>query len=236
MKAGRSISCVIFDMDGVLLDTEPFYTQASAAICDRYGCEFTWAHKSQMVGRPNPDAAAYLVAALGLPLSAEEFLRERASILDALFPAAEPMPGAMKLTSHLYAYGVPHAVASSSMRRTFELKTGSHGEWFSRFNQIVLGDDPGVCAGKPAPDIFLLAAQRMGMLPEHCLVIEDAPAGIAAARAAGMAVVAVPDSNMDSALFTSADSVLASLCDFDPEVWGLPPFLAVSDLEAVSGS
>jgi pseudouridine-5'-monophosphatase len=81
----------------------------------------------------------------------------------------------------------------------------------------------------------------MGVLPERCLVLEDSPAGIAAARAAGMAVVAVPDPNMDAALFSAADAVLASLHEFQPEAWGLPPLqpradFARPDLEAASAS
>lgn len=231
MTPRRLISHVIFDMDGVLLDTEPFYTQASELVCSRYGCTFTLDHKVRMIGRPNADAAAYLVATLGLPLTAEEFLLERGPIIEALFPTAVPLPGAVELTKHLHAHGVPHALASSSTRHTFELKTGNHREWFARFDQLVLGDDPEVHAGKPAPDIFLLAARRMGARPEQCLVIEDSPAGIAAARAAGMAVVAVPDPNMEQALFTSADLVLPSLREFDPQLWGLPPF-PLTDSEA----
>lgn len=229
MTESTKVSHVIFDMDGVLLDTEPFYTQASAVICDRYGCTFTMAHKSQMLGRPNRDAAAYLVDALGLPLTADAFLQERDAVLDALFLDTAPMPGAVELTDHLHARSVPHAVGSSSSRRTFALKSRRFEKWFGRFDTVVLGDDPEVRAGKPAPDIFLVAAKRMGARPEQCLVIEDSPAGIAAARAAGMAVVAVADAKLDPALFTAADAVIPSLAEFEPEVWGLPPLRAALD-------
>jgi beta-phosphoglucomutase-like phosphatase (HAD superfamily) len=80
-----------------------------------------------------------------------------------------------------------------------------------------------VGAGKPAPDLFLVAARRLGADPARCLVIEDAPAGVAAARAAGMAVVAVPDRAMPAELFTDADAVLGSLGELDLAAWGLPP-------------
>jgi pseudouridine-5'-monophosphatase len=230
------ITHVIFDMDGVLLDTEPFYTSASAEICARYGREFTMAHKSQMLGRPNLDAAAYLVAALELPLTAEAFLLERESVLDALFLTTVPMPGAVELTDHLHSQGVPHAVASSSSQRTFALKSGRFEAWFGRFDVVVLGDDREIAAGKPAPDIFLLAARRMAARPEQCLVVEDSPAGIAAGRAAGMTVVAIADSKLEPALFTEADAVLPSLTKFDPEAWGLPAFGPTLDLGAAAGS
>ncbi len=161
-------------------------------------------------------------------------------MINALFQSATPMPGAPELTQRLVALGIPHAVASSSSRRTFEIKTEAHAGWFAGFSTVVLGDDPEVHEGKPAPDIFLVAAQRMGARPEQCLVVEDSPAGIAAARAAGMAVLAVPDPNMDPALFISADLVLASLRDFAPEAWGLPPFRLAThpetaDLEETGG-
>jgi pseudouridine-5'-monophosphatase len=185
-----------------------------------------------MLGRRALQAADWLVAELGMPISGEEFLSEREPVINALFQSALPMPGAPELTQQLTALGIPHAVASSSSRRTFEIKTAAHAGWFAGFDTVVLGDDPEVHEGKPAPDIFLVAAQRMRARPEQCLVVEDSPAGIAAGRAAGMAVLAVPDPNMDPALFTSADHVIASLRDFDPEVWGMPAFQAVANLEA----
>ncbi|NJN30302.1 MAG: HAD-IA family hydrolase [Synechococcales cyanobacterium RM1_1_8] len=86
------------------------------------------------------------------------------------------------------------------------------------------GDDRELKAGKPAPDIFLLAAQRLGAKPEHCLVFEDSPAGLEAARRAGMAVVVVPDPDLCREQFDGADERLNSLEEFWPERWGLPGF------------
>jgi pseudouridine-5'-monophosphatase len=88
----------------------------------------------------------------------------------------------------------------------------------------VLGDDPEVNRGKPAPDIFLAAARRLGVTPQQCLVLEDAPSGVEAARAAGMSVVAVPYPGMDHRAFAGASHVLPSLESFNPALWGLPPF------------
>ncbi len=83
-------------------------------------------------------------------------------------------------------------------------------------------DDPEVENGKPAPDLFLTAAKRLGADPQHCLVFEDAPSGTQAAIAAGMAVVAIPDPNLDRGLFQQANQILESLSDFKPSEWGLP--------------
>lgn len=92
----------------------------------------------------------------------------------------------------------------------------------------MIGDDKSVKAGKPAPDIFLEAAKRLGVNdPSQCLVFEDAPAGVQAARNAAMNVVAVPHPENDQALFQHADEILSSLEHFDPSKWSLPPFVSV---------
>ena len=209
---------VIYDMDGLLLDTERFYTEVTQRIVGRYGKTFDWTVKSNMVGRPAIESARYLVATLELPIAAEDYLREREGMLEELMPTAEPMPGAVALTRALAARGVPQAVATSTGRRLFDLKTERHRAWFDEvFAAIVLGDDPRIARGKPAPDIFLLAARELDAEPGSCVVLEDAPSGVAAARAAGMRVVAVPYPGMDAAKLANADVVLTSLVEIDPE-------------------
>ena len=210
-------SHVIYDMDGLLLDTERFYTEVTQRIVGRYGKVFDWSVKSNMVGRPAIESARYLVATLELPITAEDYLREREGMLEELMPTAEPMPGAVELTLALAARGVPQAVATSTGRRLFDLKTQRHREWFALFAAVVLGDDPRIARGKPAPDIFLLAARELDAEPASCVVLEDAPSGVAAARAAGMRVVAVPYPGMDAAKLADADVVLASLAEIDPD-------------------
>ena len=203
-------------MDGVLLDTERFYTEVTQQIVGRWGKTFDWSVKGQMIGRKALDAARYLVEALELPITAEEYLAEREAGLAALMPTADAMPGAVELTTALHDRGVPQAVATSSSRQFFELKTQRHGPWFARaFSVVITGDDPRFHRSKPAPDIFLLAARDLGVDPATCVVVEDAPAGVTAARAAGMQVVAVPDPGMDRSRYADADLVLGSLTDLD---------------------
>jgi pseudouridine 5'-phosphatase len=216
MVLARRATHVIYDMDGLLLDTERFYTAVTQQIVGRFGKVFDWSVKSHMVGRPAIESARHLVAALDLPITAEDYLREREGLLEALMPTAEPMPGALELTRGLAARGVAQAVATSTGRRLFELKTERHRDWFALFSAVVLGDDPRIARGKPAPDIFLLAAAELGAAPADCVVLEDAPSGVAAARAAGMQVVAVPYPGMDAAQLADADVVLTSLRDLDP--------------------
>lgn len=217
------ITHVIFDMDGTLLDTEPVYTIATQEILAKYGKTYDWALKSRMMGQKAIDAARLLVEETKIPLTPEEYLALREPRQNELFACAPALPGAVELVAHLKLNNIPQAVATSSHLVVFKIKTTNHS-WFSSFDHIVVGDDPQVKQGKPSPDIFLEVAKRWGVTdPKHVLVFEDAPSGVAAALAAGMHVVAVPDKNMDPAKFSNADQVLSSLCEFNPAEWHLPP-------------
>jgi beta-phosphoglucomutase-like phosphatase (HAD superfamily) len=156
-----------------------------------------------------------IIDLLSLPLTVEDYLAQKDAIIYDLYPSACPMPGAMQLTQHFHQAQLPQAIASSSSQRPFQYKTLRYQDWLQRFDLIVLGDDPAIANGKPAPDIFLLAADRLGAVPEHCLVFEDSLAGLFSAKQAGMAV-------MDKGLFQAADQVLNSLIEFNPQDWNLP--------------
>jgi pseudouridine-5'-monophosphatase len=201
---------VIFDMDGVLLDTEPIYTEVTNRITSRYGKPFDWSVKADMLGRPAMDSAEYLIAKMGLPIRPEDYLRERTPMLEELLATAGAIPGAEVFTRELHRRGVPIAVATSTDLRLFGVKTSGHREWFSIFTTIVCGDDPRVRRGKPAPDIFLAAAQSLGVDPSSCVVVEDSPLGVAAALAAGMRVIGFPDPRMDRARFAECHFVVGS--------------------------
>jgi pseudouridine-5'-monophosphatase len=221
LKLSRPVRCVIFDLDGVLLDTEHFYTEVTEEICRGYGKTFDWSIKRNMIGRPSLESARYLVDALSLPIAPEEYLRRRALRLEELFPTSEEKPGAEVFTRALAARGVPIAVATSSERHLFESKTRRHRDWFSVFSAVVVGDDPRVKKGKPAPDVFLVAAADLGAEASECVVFEDAPAGLQAARAAGMQVVAIPDEAMDRGAYASAEFVIGDYAEIRPEDLGL---------------
>ncbi len=215
MKLSRRPSCLIYDLDGVLLDTEPFYTEVTQQIAGEYGKVFDWSVKRHMIGRPSLDAAKYLVAALDLPLSPEEYLERRKRGLERLFPQSREIEGAEMFTRRVHAAALSQAVGTSSERRLFELKTQQHREWFSLFDAVVCGDDARVRHGKPAPDIFLAAAAHAGAEPRDCLVLEDSPSGLAAGRAAGMQVLAMPDPAMDRDLYADADLIVGSFAEID---------------------
>jgi len=219
-----NISCLIYDMDGLLLDTEGIYTDVTQQIVGEYGKVFDWSVKEKIIGRRSIQAAEIIVESLDLPISPQDYLDSRKDVLLEKFKDTEALPGAKEMTTHFSKLGIPQALATSSSSPMFEAKFEKHKKWFSQFAQIVRGDDPELKEGKPAPDIFLLAANRVGVDPAECLVFEDAPTGTEAALAAGMSVVVVPDPNMDHCHYKNASQIISSLKDFDPEYWGLPKF------------
>jgi HAD superfamily hydrolase (TIGR01509 family) len=205
-------------------DTESLYTRVQQEICERFGKEFTWSLKAKMMGRTALPACQVLIDELQLhgKISAEEFVKEREEKLHKLFPLCQLMPGAQRLVKHLKDCGVHIAVATSSHRRHFELKTQQHKDLFALFDHVVTGDE--VQHGKPAPEIFQIAAGRWSAppLPEACLVFEDAPVGVQAALAAHMHVVWVPDKRLDRSQSELTADVISSLEDFEPTVYGMP--------------
>lgn len=221
MKLDRKVNHVIFDMDGVLLDTEPMYSKATNQIASRYGKEFTWEVKAQTLGRDFLIGAKYIVEGLSLPLTPLQFLKERSEILAEWYPDSNPISGAQEFTAFLSTHGISMGVATSSPLHHFQMKTEKkHSQWFKQFSTIVTGDDPKIKNLKPAPDIFLLAAERMKAKPQDCVVFEDAPAGVEAALAAGMQVVALPDDEMDRNLVQNATLIIDGYRDIlEMDIW-----------------
>ncbi|XP_062712001.1 probable pseudouridine-5'-phosphatase isoform X1 [Aedes albopictus] len=223
----RKVTHCIFDMDGLLLDTEKLYTEVTQSIADPYGKIYTWEIKQSIMGLQREAAAVAIIEALGLPMTPEEYIVVSTEKINQLMGNCKMMPGAERLVRHLHENNIPIALATSSGTDSVEVKTKNHQELFNLFHHKVMGSsDAEVKEGKPAPDIFLVAASRFPdkPSPDQCLVFEDAPNGVTAGVSAGMQVVMVPDPNVKEDQRKHATLVLDTLEDFKPELFGLPAF------------
>lgn len=200
---------VLFDLDGLMADSEPLAEWAWNEVLGRYGHRLDDALLQEILGLRVIDSAHVLQQRLELPLSPQEAMAERDRVFLAAVPERlAPLPGLFRLLDELEARGIPRAVATSGHRGYAQLALRTLGV-VKRFHALATGDE--VARGKPAPDIFLLAADRLDIPPAGCLVLEDSPLGIAAAKAAGMRVVAVPNPRIPAAEFSQADHVFDSL-------------------------
>jgi pseudouridine 5'-phosphatase len=216
----RPICGAVVDLDGTLLDTEPLYYAAYAAVAAHYGRDYSFdAVHRFLLGRAEEEGAATMIRLMGLQdLTPHALLELRDTFLLDEFTRAQPLPGAIAAMRQLRQAGVPLAIATSSCRRYMELKRRNNGELFSLFDAVVCGDDAAVAGkSKPDPAIFLAGASAIGVPPERCIAFEDSVAGVRSARAAGMWTVAVPDARLEAAAVADAAPhvVLRDLTAFD---------------------
>ena len=204
---------IVFDMDGVLADSEPVYFAAMQAVLGPLGHEVTEAHQRAVMGHSIQDTWAYLRETFNLE-----------GLLDALVDAYdvaikgmlaeihETLPGVRELIAELRARSVPIAVASSSLPSWIEaLLTGLRlNDGFDALVSATMVAHP-----KPAPDIYLEAARRLGTPPERCIAIEDTPTGLRSAKGAGMLTVQVRASSTAWPPQPEADVALETLREFD---------------------
>ncbi|CAD5110912.1 DgyrCDS273 [Dimorphilus gyrociliatus] len=163
----NKISHVIFDVDGLILDTEKLYTLILEEMLEKYNKKFTWDLKLKQMGKQEQEAAKVAIDELNLPITVEEYLKHMHEGQSRLFPKAELLPGAEKLIRHLHKHKIPIAVATGSNSYSYALKRQNHGELFDLFHHEVLASsDPEVHKGKPAPDVFLVAAKRFKNPPQ----------------------------------------------------------------------
>lgn len=209
------ITAVIFDMDGVLVDGEPLHFAAARSLLAEYGAELREDDYRQFIGQTVDDNFARVQELYGVTVSQAEYQgRYTERVLEQYRNHSEPTPGARALLESLRDGAVPCGLASSSLRVWVE--TALDGLGLREFFAVTVAGDE-VSRGKPEPEIYLAAASQLGVAPESCLVIEDAPAGIAAGRAAGMRVVGVRTEMTAGLSLEGAERIIDSLEDFELE-------------------
>jgi HAD superfamily hydrolase (TIGR01509 family) len=212
-----SFAAVIFDLDGVLVDTEIWWDDVRREFAAAHGRPWTEADRAAVMGANSRQWSATMAARLDLDLDPAAIERE---IVDAMVArwGSEPsplIPGADAVVRRLAAR-FPLAVASSAHREVIDAALAATG-LLASFGVIVSSDE--VSHGKPAPDVYLETARRLGLAPDRCLVIEDSLNGVLAGRAAGMTVVLVPNHSVPPApgARAAASVVLDDLSALDPD-------------------
>jgi HAD superfamily hydrolase (TIGR01509 family) len=186
-----AFEAIVFDNDGLLLDTEHAWTRAEEEVFARHGSTFTQAHKRELIGSSQTESAVKLERMLELPGRGTALMDELHHLVMAELDAGvPPRPGALELVAAVRAAGLPIGLASNSSREFVERALAVSALANGHFDVVVSADD--VAAPKPAPDIYLAACAALGAAPERSAALEDSPPGVAAARAAGMYVIAVP--------------------------------------------
>ena len=209
------IRAVAFDLDGLMFDTEAlFFRVATEMLADR-GKTFTHDIMAAMIGRQSPIAGLALKTMAGLDEPVEELMAEARSRFYAVMDTAvHTTPGLFALLAHLENRGIPRAVTTSS-RRSYAERLLTNHRILDHFAFLLTAED--VLRSKPDPEIYLKAARRFGIEPASLLVLEDSPAGVAAARAAGTFVVGVPHEHSPAEPLAAADRVIDRLDD--PELF-----------------
>jgi HAD superfamily hydrolase (TIGR01509 family) len=205
------IRAVLFDFDGLLADSEPLQKAAWREYLAQQGRTLEQSLMERMFGLRLLESAALVRQELGLTIPVEQIMNERdALFLSSLHGHLHAMPGAASVVSKMRMLGLRVALATSGHQRYVEIALHELGLQ-NAFDAVVTGDT--VTRGKPAPDIFLRAAELLNVDPSTCIVLEDAPHGVAAARSAGMTAVAVPNELTHDLDFGQAHVVCSSLAD-----------------------
>lgn len=185
----KPVGAVLWDMDGVLVDSESILFEAERVLLAEHGADLTPRTKAQFVGLGGTEVLARLADHFGIDADLPAWTARKIELATALFVDLQPFAPTTAMVRALAAAGVPMAVASGSPMTAIETSLATVG--LAELLPVRVSVDQ-VGAGKPAPDVFLAAAERLGVAPERCVVVEDAVPGVLAAGAAGMRCIAIP--------------------------------------------
>jgi HAD superfamily hydrolase (TIGR01509 family) len=207
----NDLNALIFDLDGLMVDSEPLARRAWEQVVATHGHRLDDALYFQIIGRRLEDSSRLIRDGLGLSLDAAELAEQKEAAWQAIWSQGlPPMPGLMTLHEEIRRRQLPWAVATSSRRHYAEKVLAQLG-LLAACGAIAGGDE--VAQGKPAPDLYLLAATRLGIAPEACLALEDSAPGCQAAVNAGMRVAAVPGAQTSPEELSMAHHLFDSLVE-----------------------
>jgi HAD superfamily hydrolase (TIGR01509 family) len=212
-----SVAAVIFDLDGVLLASEGLWDEVRERYVRERGGRYDEAAQRAMMGMSSTEWSRYIHEELGVPSSPGQINDEVVELMAERYRERLPLvPGAREAVAGMAA-AFPLGLASSSNRLLIDSVLDLAG--LSRYFRATVSSEE-VARGKPAPDVYLEAARRLGVPPVRCAAVEDSHSGIRSAKATGMRVVAIPNPSYppDDASLTDADAVLGSISELTPEV------------------
>jgi pseudouridine-5'-monophosphatase len=185
---------ILFDLDGVLIDSEPLHGQAWRETAALFDINLTYSQLKLLRGKRRIDCANELVKLIPKPTKVKELLDLHKPISRKLILNAKAMQGGENLVKSCYQKNIPMALVTSSSSESFQIKTAPH-KWMNLFSVIVLGDDKLLAKGKPAPDPYLLAAEKLNIAPQECWAVEDSISGMTSALEAGCFVFLLKEKN-----------------------------------------
>jgi sugar-phosphatase len=208
----------VFDMDGVLIDTEPVWRRIEQEIFGRVGIELTEEQLLETWGMRINEVVDHWYRSR--PWAAVRPQAVAKAIVDDVVAhvqaAGTPAPGAVAAIDRVHAAGMRIAIASSSSARLIDAVV-RRLELVEKVEVVVSADDER--HGKPAPDVYLSAVGKLALVPEECMAVEDSPVGVASAKAAGMACVALATHGLDPSALSAADATITSLDELTPTLW-----------------
>jgi len=188
----------LFDLDGVLIDSEPLHGQAWKETAALLNLNLTYNQLKLLRGKRRIDCANELVKLIPKSVKAKDLLNLHKPISRQLILTAQAMQGSESLIKKCHANNIPMALVTSSSSESFQIKTAPH-KWINLFTVMVLGDDQFLAKGKPAPDPYLLAAKKLNIDPKECWAVEDSVAGVSSALEAGCFVFFLKDKSEELA-------------------------------------
>ncbi|HEX9027284.1 MAG TPA: HAD family phosphatase [Clostridium sp.] len=206
------MKAVIFDMDGVIIDSEPIHLKVDIETMKALGCNISIEELEKYVGATNEYMFADIKKNYNISKSIEEIINYKVEMTKQKIIQSdlEPIEGIKELLSELKNKNIPTAIASSSPRSFIDVVV-SKFKLQDYFRFIVSGEE--VANGKPAPDVYIETAKKLGMLPRDCTVIEDSKNGVLAAKAAGMKCIGFQNVNSGNQDLSKADTIVKSIVE-----------------------